>query len=215
MKEFGYSENEVIETGLARWDALEDTSTGKEILIMPTWRSWIKTEQQLFTSDYWRRYLSLLENEEFHRFLEQKDLTVTFFPHYQMQKLIGEFPAFHPRITVVKQGEETVQNLLRSHSMLLTDYSTVSFDFAYMNKPVLFYQFDYDDFYSKHYNEGPINHKKDLFGERVETEKEVIQLLKQFPHFSIHKANKIQNYVVKEHSHSNLLFNQLSGGNYE
>lgn len=215
MKEFGYSENEVIETGLARWDALEDTSTGKEILIMPTWRSWIKTEQQLFTSDYWRRYLSLLENEEFHRFLEQKDLTVTFFPHYQMQKLIGKFPAFHPRITVVKQGEETVQNLLRSHSMLLTDYSTVSFDFAYMNKPVLFYQFDYDDFYSKHYNEGPINHKKDLFGERVETEKEVIQLLKQFPHFSIHKANKIQNYVVKEHSHSNLLFKQLSGGNYE
>jgi hypothetical protein len=43
----------------------------------------------------------------------------------------------------------------------------------------------------------------------------VIQLLKQFPHFSIHKANKIQNYVVKEHSHSNLLFKQLSGGNYE
>ncbi len=70
-------------------------------------------------------------------------------------------------------------------------------------------------FYSNHYNEGPINHKKDLFGERVETEKEVIQLLKQFPHFSIHKANKIQNYVVKEHSHSNLLFKQLSGGNYE
>ncbi len=178
VKEFGYSEDEVIVTGLARWDALKDISTGKEILVMPTWRNWLKTEEQLFESDYWNRYISLFKDEEFIRLLEQKDLTVTFFPHYQIQKLIKTFPEFGSRIKIAKQGEETVQNMLKRHSVLLTDYSTVAFDFAYMNKPVLFYQFDYDDFYSKHYNEGPINHKFDLFGKRVEEQGALIEEFK-------------------------------------
>ena len=39
---FGYEPDEVINTGLPRWDVLEDTSNGnREILIMPTWRSWL------------------------------------------------------------------------------------------------------------------------------------------------------------------------------
>src|SRR5690606_32029769 len=149
VKEFGYKENEVIVTGLARWDALEDTSTGTEVLLMPTWRSWIKSEQQLLNSDYLKNYLTLLHSKSLHHILERKNLTLTFYPHYQIQKLLGELPEFHERITVVRQGEETVQSLLKRHSILITDYSTVSFDFAYMEKPVLFYQFDYDEFYSE------------------------------------------------------------------
>ncbi|CUB46424.1 CDP-Glycerol:Poly(glycerophosphate) glycerophosphotransferase [Bacillus cereus] len=131
---------------------------------MPTWRSWIKTKDQLMKSKYWQTYMSFLKSKELHRMLEEKDMTLTFFPHYQTQKLGGETPVFHERIKVLKQGEETVQSLLKRHRLLITDYSTVSFDFAYMNKPVIFFQFDYDEFYSRHYNEGPINHKEDLFG---------------------------------------------------
>ncbi|MGI0531644.1 glycosyltransferase [Bacillus pfraonensis] len=164
VKEFGYAEDEVIVTGLARWDALQDESKGNEILLMPTWRSWIKTKEQLEESKYWQTYMSFLQSKELHRILEEKDLTLTFFPHYQTQKFGAEMPVFHERIKVVKQGEETVQSLLKRHQLLITDYSTVSFDFAYMKKPVIFYQFDYDEFYSRHYNEGPIDHKQDLFG---------------------------------------------------
>lgn len=212
VEEFGYDQEQVIETGLPRWDALQDTGTGKEILVMPTWRSWIKTEEQLFSSDYWQRYSSLLNNKEFHQILEKYNYTVTFFPHYQMQKLIKKFPDFHPRIRVMKQGEETVQNLLKRHSLLITDYSTVSFDFAYMEKPVIFYQFDYSEFYSQHYNEGPIDHKNDLFGERVKDEKEVIQLLQQpMSIISQDKLPKLDKYIQKptDTTHSELLYQQL------
>ncbi|MCI0766659.1 glycosyltransferase [Bacillus sp. TL12] len=164
VKEFGYAEDEVIVTGLARWDALQDESKGNEILLMPTWRSWIKTKEQLMESKYWKTYISFLQSKQLHQILEEQDLTLTFFPHYQTQKFGAEMPVFHEKIKVVKQGEETVQSLLKRHRLLITDYSTVSFDFAYMNKPVIFYQFDYDEFYSRHYNEGPIDHKQDLFG---------------------------------------------------
>ena len=41
---FGYDNKEIIITGLARWDVLEDHSNlfHKEILLMPTWRSWLE-----------------------------------------------------------------------------------------------------------------------------------------------------------------------------
>ncbi|MEH7348651.1 CDP-glycerol:glycerophosphate glycerophosphotransferase [Gottfriedia acidiceleris] len=203
VKEFGFKEDEVIITGLPRWDALEDTRKRKEILLMPTWRSWIQSPSELEKSNYLQTYRKLLMNTKFHKLLEVHDLTVTFYPHYQIQKLWQETPNFHPRITVMKQGEETVQSLLKRHSLLITDYSTVSFDFVYMNKPVVFYQFDYDEFYSNHYNEGPINHKEDLFGKVCETEEELLTEVKRLINNSLtideqylEKSNK---YIVRMH----------------
>ncbi|CKE45447.1 bifunctional glycosyltransferase/CDP-glycerol:glycerophosphate glycerophosphotransferase [Bacillus cereus group sp. MYBK77-1] len=195
VKEFGYTEDEVIVTGLARWDALQDKSKGNEILLMPTWRSWVKTKEQLMESKYWQTYMSFLQSEKLHRILEEQDLTLTFFPHYQTQKFGVEIPVSHERIKIIKQGEETVQSLLKRHRLLLTDYSTVSFDFAYMNKPVIFYQFDYDEFYSRHYNEGPIDHKKELFGARVEYEQ---QLLDKFMNVLTDQENDFINFYKEK-----------------
>ncbi|WP_127531971.1 bifunctional glycosyltransferase/CDP-glycerol:glycerophosphate glycerophosphotransferase [Paenibacillus kobensis] len=177
VEEFGYTNQEVIVTGLARWDHLEDSSGGNEILLMPTWRKWIKSEDQLEKSNYWRTYHSLLSSPRLHALLEQRDWKLTFYPHYKTQQLFGSLPAYHERIQVVRQGEETVQRLLKRHRLLITDYSTVSFDFAYMDKPVMFYQFDYDEFYSSHYNEGPIDHKNDLFGKVLGTEEQLLDEL--------------------------------------
>ncbi|MBE7119472.1 glycosyltransferase [Bacillus cereus] len=191
VKEFGYTEDEVIVTGLARWDALQDESKGNEILLMPTWRSWVKTKNQLMESRYWQTYMSFLQSKKLHRILEEQDLTLTFFPHYQTQKFGVEMPVSHERIKIIKQGEETVQSILKRHRLLITDYSTVSFDFAYMNKPVIFYQFDYDEFYSRHYNEGPIDHKKELFGARVDYEQ---QLLDKFMNVLTDQENDFINF---------------------
>ena len=42
-KYLGYAEDEIVNSGFARWDVLEDKSEGlREILIMPTWRSWLE-----------------------------------------------------------------------------------------------------------------------------------------------------------------------------
>ena len=42
VENFEYEPDEVINTGLPRWDVLKDKSQGKrEILIMPTWRNWL------------------------------------------------------------------------------------------------------------------------------------------------------------------------------
>ncbi|MFP7200028.1 CDP-glycerol glycerophosphotransferase family protein [Lysinibacillus halotolerans] len=181
ISEFGYNENEVIVTGLPRWDNLDSKKIQKKVLLMPTWRSWIQSSEELLTSEYFRTYIQLLKNPKLVETLKKHDCELVFFPHYQMQKLLSEEKInLDTRIRVVKQGERPVQDLLNECLVLITDYSTVSFDVAYLEKPVIFYQFDYTEFYSKHYNEGPINHKQQLFGPVVENEREVIVNLDNF-----------------------------------
>ena len=50
-------------------------------------------------------------------------------------------------------------------ALLVTDYSSVAFDFAYLRKPVLYTQFDSDTFFDKHsYTKGYFNYEQDGFG---------------------------------------------------
>lgn len=199
VKEFGYSEEEVKVTGLARWDNLRETKE-KKILLMPTWRSWIKSEEELLESNYFKTYIDFINDESLVEILEKHNIRMTFYPHYQVQKVLSNIKITNPYVTIVKQGEQTVQELINSHSLLITDYSTVSFDFAYMYKPVIFYQFDYSEFYSKHYNEGPINHETDLFGIRVIDNEELItNIEKEIQKVSIEYRDKsiIEKYIIK------------------
>ena len=79
---FGYEPDEVIYTALPRWDVLEDTSNGnREILIMPTWRSWLDSvpDKDFEESDYFRHYMALLNSSHFSQLLEKYDLQVLRF----------------------------------------------------------------------------------------------------------------------------------------
>lgn len=197
IKEFGYSEDEVKVTGLARWDNLNEVKE-KKILLMPTWRSWIKSEEELIESNYFKTYMDFINDKSLADILKKHNIKMTFYPHYQVQKVLSDVKIENPYVTVVKQGEQTVQELINSHSLLITDYSTVSFDFAYMYKPVIFYQFDYDEFYSKHYNEGPINHKNDLFGVRVIDKVELLKAVDMktpLSNVKIMDEEKINKYI--------------------
>ena len=49
-------------------------------------------------------------------------------------------------------------------AVLLTDYSSVFFDFAYMSKPVVYLQFDEQRFYETQYGRGYFHCRTDGFG---------------------------------------------------
>lgn len=208
VEEFGYDEKEVIVTGLARWDNLNNEAKKNKILLMPTWRSWIKSEEELLNSNYFKTYLDFLNSEELHKILKEKNYELTFYPHYQTQKLLSKMSDnFGENITIVRQGEKSVQDLINENYILITDYSTVAFDFAYSNKPVIFYQFDYDEFYSKHYNEGPINHKKDLFGMQAENLDYILDLLDSKISPNLNNRKK---YILDSNNHCNKIFRTIN-----
>lgn len=79
-----------------------------------------------------------------------------------MHKYLSYFKSRSKNVKVVNTGD--IHEYLTRCSVMITDYSSVAFDFAYMNKPVLYYQFDYDEFRKGQYSEGYFSYKDDGFG---------------------------------------------------
>ena len=182
---YGYKEEEVPLIGMARFDNLNNYQTKEQILLMPTWRSYLvnpsykkedKSVEKGFTeTEYYKKYKSLLNNTRLHELLKNYNVKLVFYPHYEMQKYIKLFNTNNPNIIIASKEENDVQELLRQSKILITDYSSVYFDFAYMKKPELFYQFDKEKFRQKQYKECTIEYKHKEFGRIAKKEDEVIE----------------------------------------
>ena len=186
-KDLHYPEEEIALTGMPRYDQLNDfTVNRRQILLMPTWRSWLYpvlgriTEEALReveNSNYVRTYCTLLADPRLNAFLEKNDLQLLFFPHSQMQPFLEAFTGQNSRIRIASMEEYDVQTALKESAYLITDYSSIFFDFAYMKKPLCYFQFDLEEFRSRHYAEGYFSFQNDGFGPVIRTEEELIDEL--------------------------------------
>lgn len=162
--------------GLSRFDNLIKANKKENfILLMPTWRgASYPCGKEFLNTNYYKFFNSLINNEKLNDLLEKYNYNLIFYPHIEMQKYLNDFKTSSKRITVCGQETYDVQKLLMECSMLITDYSSVFFDVAYLKKPVLYYQFDEKEFYSYHYNKGYFNFGKDGFGPVFKDEKSLI-----------------------------------------
>ena len=78
------------------------------------------------------------------------------------------------RVFVANWEEYDLQLLMKESMLMLTDYTSAVMDFAYMQKPVLYYQFDYDKYRNEHFKEGYFNYERDGFGKVVYDEKSLL-----------------------------------------
>lgn len=188
---FGYPEGAVQYLGLTRFDGLHDFKVEKkQILVMPTWREWIATPTSKsktldnmsdFTStEYFQRWNEFLNSAEIAGLLEKYDMKILFYPHRNMQQYLNSFSTGSSRITIADWKKYDVQELLKSSAFLITDYSSISMDFAYMRKPMLYYQFDEEKFRSGQYPEGYFSYKEDGFGPFCATIEDVCRNLEHF-----------------------------------
>ena len=178
-EEFGYPPGSVQYTGLARYDTLHDAKTKNQILIMPTWRMYITDENHFLESAYYRQWNQILTDPRLAEYLEKKDLSAIFYPHYEVQKYLHLFHTGSDRIILADFANYDVQTLLKESKLLVTDYSSVFFDFAYMRKPVVYFQFDQDKFFAKHYNRGYFSYQKMGFGPVTESVESTVDTIIQ------------------------------------
>ncbi|WP_415708199.1 CDP-glycerol glycerophosphotransferase family protein [Jeotgalicoccus halotolerans] len=175
MRKLCYDEEDVAVTGLARFDSLPRGNKTKDILLMPTWRDWINTDEAFLTSQYFHNYNGLIHNERLIKILEDNDVQLNFYPHYRAQMYFND-EILNPssNIKFIQLGTRTVQELLIDHSLLITDYSSVSFDFTLMNKPVIYYHFDVRKFF----RQGKLRPLFQTFiGDIARTEDDLIDLI--------------------------------------
>lgn len=195
LNNYGYDENIVKYTGFARYDNLINEEKN-QILVMPTFRKWLNYESNFTQTEYFIKWNSLLNNNKLIKYLEDNNLTLIFYPHYEIQKNLHHFSSKSDKVIIADFNHFDVQQLLKESKMLITDYSSVFFDFGYMKKPVFYYQFDNKKFRQHHYQEGYFNYKTMGFGSINKKEDELI--------------NKIINYNSNENNFKrNLEFFQL------
>lgn len=168
-EKYGYKNNEVQYTGLARFDNLFNThSDPKVILYMPTFRRWIDTEEKMRDSFYYDNLIKFLNSKKLENILQKNDKYLYFCPHSGFRNFVHLFKNNNSRVKVIDIKNVNVQELLIKGSLLITDFSSLSTDFAYMKKPIIYYQFDEKDYREKHIGkmgyDTYFNYEEDGFG---------------------------------------------------
>lgn len=178
-KEFGYPDGTVQLLGFARYDGLGRTQPKRQILFMPTWRAWLAdtTKETFVSSEYFKKYQSLLGNEQLCQILEKFHVQLVFFPHSDMQKFVHLFKTNCSNITILSGKDYEVQTLLNESIALVTDYSSVAFDMAYMSRPICYYHFDYNKYRTGQHPEGYYSYEKAGFGEICTTENQLVNAI--------------------------------------
>lgn len=152
-KYLGYSAEEAPVAGFARWDQLEDKSKGKrQILVMPTWRNWLEhhSPEEFVTSDFFVNYQRLLRSERLSSVLVENDAQLLFVLHPYFSKFVAQMGPLPARMSAVRAEDRPINELLMESSLLISDYSSVVWDFFKMKKPVVFFHFDSDEYLKQH-----------------------------------------------------------------
>lgn len=175
---YDYSKSSIWLTGLPRFDYLYNAPK-RFITIMPTWRKYLLSNFSTQTglreekvgfikSEYFKFYNQLLNNKDLYAAAKKYGYTICFMPHPNMTPYLDKFAKYY-NIHIFSVNDR-YRDVFAWSSLIVTDYSSVAFDFAYLQKPVIYAQFDAETFWSgKHpYTKGYFDYLKDGFGE-VET----------------------------------------------
>ena len=185
---FGYPKENIQYLGFCRFDNLlntERTVDKKRILVMPTWREWLVNKTQMTkesgyngvfeTTPYFNAWLNLLNNKQLNEMLKNNNIELIFYPHRNMQPFLDKFTVESENVILASWKEYDIQDLFINTDMMITDYSSVLFDYAYLKKPIVFYQFDYDDFRKGQYKEGYFDFKNQQLGQAFYEETDIVE----------------------------------------
>ena len=140
--DYGYPADEVKVLGFPRFDALKRLEDKKEVVVMPTWRRQYNNleDEDFARTTFFHVFNSLLNDKELIDYLGSKGYKMVFKPHPNLYKFIHLFD----RNSEVAFIDRSYSEIFNHSSLMITDYSSVFFDFAYLEKPVIYYQYGKD-----------------------------------------------------------------------
>ncbi len=181
---YEYAPENLRLTGLPRYDGLVDRSSEKkQILIAPTWRKEAASassmgEQRAYNpefrnSSYYRVFQNLLTDEKLNRAATEAGYRILFLVHPVFAAQKGDFiPG--AAVQVLTPLEISCEQALTESSLMVTDYSGVQFDFAYMRKPLVYY---HPDALPPQYESDGFSYEEQGFGEILTTEDALVSCL--------------------------------------
>lgn len=179
---YRYTTREARLTGLPRFDRLRALGAAVApadrdlILVAPTWRNWLTAPMRsgsqkrsvhagFATSEFLAQWRALLESEELAALAREHGRTLGFLPHPNLQDAMAQH-AVPDHVTFLTFDGNDVQQLFARASVLVTDYSSMAFNAAYLERPVVYFQFDRDRVLSGEHvgKSGYFDYERDGFG---------------------------------------------------
>ncbi len=179
---YPFTTKETILTGLPRFDRLAEMGSRfpREkrdlVLLTPTWRNWLvenlaagSQERHLgrtvLESEFVREWVGLLKDPRLAQACADAGLTLAFLPHPNLQKLLSQLDLPEHVTTLFYEGSDVQEYFARAR-VLVTDYSSIAFNAAYLERPVVYFQFDADAVLSGAHvgQRGYFDYERDGFG---------------------------------------------------
>ncbi|MFD0702758.1 hypothetical protein DMP06_07540 [Slackia equolifaciens] len=230
--DYYYSRANVVLSGLPRHDLLRSCKVANnprknKIIIMPTWRnslvdgfdsktqSAIISESKFMQSNYYTTYNSLLGSDELRRLIAEYNISVDFVIHPGFSSMSYLFESIQD-VNVLSSCDYREEFI--SASLMITDYSSVAFDFAILRKPVLYYQFDSSEVLDGGhiYSRGYFSYENDGFGPVCESEDELLKSIREYAENNFELTGKYSKRVdsfffspEKNESSSQIIMNRM------
>lgn len=204
--DYNLNENQVTLSGFPRFDNLISDDK-KQILIIPTWRKHLVEERDQVRgvrpysttfkdSLFFNSYNDLINDPRLIEKAKEKNYEIVFFPHPDIQQQIEDFE----RNDFVKFApyDTPFQKMFNESSLLITDYSSVAFDFGYEKKPVIYYHFDEGNSYEKGY----FDYKTMGFGDIIDNHDDLISSLINSLENNCEISEKYKNRIEDFYEHT-------------
>lgn len=184
---YGYEDKSILKlTGIPRYDGLVNNDQ-HQILITPTWRNYIalpataKNEAKPYfpgfkDTDYFKIYNTLLSDERLIETAKRTGYKLIYLLHPVISAQLRDYPQ-NDYVKIIPSLTVNYEKILTESSLMVTDYSGVQFDFAYMRKPIIYY---HPDELPPHYKEGGFFYDTMGFGEICKKHEDIVTLLCEY-----------------------------------
>ena len=176
---YGYDESQLIYTGLARFDGLKDKSENI-ILISPTWRVDVANvaengkvrpyNKNFKNTNYYKVYNGLINNKKLIDLAKKNNYKIIYIIHPTLITNIDDFDK-NECVEIIPSNKIDYEDYLTRCKIMVTDYSGIQYDFAYMHKSIVYY---HNDDLHPSYNNGMMDYENIGFGPISKTEEEVV-----------------------------------------
>lgn len=188
-EDYGYRghENMLKITGCPRYDGLVNNDK-KQILITPTWRNYLSVLQgkadevrgynEAFKdSQYFRLYNNLINDKKLIECARETGYKIVYLLHPATSSQIGDFDTNDYVQLLTATGNMSYEKVLTESSLMVTDYSGVQFDFAYMYKPIVYFQ---PDELPPSYDAGYYDYNTMALGDITKTVDETVEMICEY-----------------------------------
>lgn len=175
-------------TGVPRYDGLVNNDK-KQIMISPTWRmqsAMLVSKNEGVARDYnehfketsyYKVFNSLINDERLISAAKRYGYKIAFVLHPIVSPQVSDFDQNDYVDIIPAIGDMSYEKMFCESSLMVTDFSGIQFDFAYMRKPLVYL---HHNEIPQHYEEGAYHYDTMAFGEIVHTNDELIDMLTEY-----------------------------------